>query len=126
LEFAGLAPGPFCGLVLADFGADVIKVDKNSPETGDNLCRGKRSLSLDLKQEQAKKIIYSLVEKTDVIIEPYRPGVMERMGFGPEVLCKINPRLIYARLTGFGQTGNPIFYYLDLSIVRCLFQNGRT
>jgi alpha-methylacyl-CoA racemase len=108
LEFAGLAPGPFCGMILSDFGADVVRVDRTQAAglvNDDTLSRGKRSIALDLKQQDAKNIIYKLIEKTDVLIDPFRPGVMEKNGLGPEELCKRNPRLIYARLTGFGQTG---------------------
>jgi len=83
----------------------VIRVDKKNPDNTDNLSRGKRSIALDLKQKSAQKIIFSLISKMDVLIDPYRPNVMERIGFGPDVLSKINPRLIYARLTGFGQNG---------------------
>jgi len=71
----------------------------------DNLCRGKRSLALDLKSKEGQAVIHRIIHKVDVIIEPFRPGVMEKLNIGPEVLCKLNPKLIYARLTGFGQTG---------------------
>ena len=102
---AGLAPGPFAGLILADYGCDVIRVDRCSPSNMDTMDRGKRSIALDLKQREGSSLLLRLVASSDVLIEPYRPGVMERMGLGPGVCMKLNPRLIYARLTGFGQTG---------------------
>eukprot|EP01083_Nonionella_stella_P065499 171695_1 len=105
LEFAGLAPAPFAGMVLSDFGARVVRVDRSASETGDVLGRGKLSIACDLKKPGAVEMIKKIVCKVDVLIEPFRPGTMERLGLGPEVLCMINPRLIYARLTGFGQTG---------------------
>jgi len=105
LEIAGLAPAPYCGLILADFGADVVRVDKHKGSNNDSLARGKRSIALDLKDKSAIELLLKLVEKADVLIEPFRPGVMEKLGLSPEVLLKRNPRLIFARMTGFGQTG---------------------
>lgn len=107
LEIAGLAPVPFAGMMLADFGADVIRVDRKRPApTPDVLARGKRSVALDFKSPLGKEAFCRMADKSDVLIEPFRPGVMERLGLGPEVLCKRNERLIYARLTGWGQTGS--------------------
>ncbi|XP_030093128.2 alpha-methylacyl-CoA racemase [Serinus canaria] len=110
LELAGLAPAPLCGMILADFGAQVVRVDRLSQSSaasahGDVQARGKRSLALDLKQPQGAAVLKRLCGRADVLIEPFRHGVMERLGLGPEVLLRENPRLIYARLTGFGQTG---------------------
>ncbi|KAL0274041.1 UNVERIFIED_CONTAM: hypothetical protein PYX00_006568 [Menopon gallinae] len=107
LEMAGLAPSPFCGMVLADFGAKVIRIDKPSG-TGDMDClkNGKRSLAVDLKKPKGVEIIKKLSMKSDVLIEPYRRGVMEKLGLGPNVLTAENPRLIYLRLSGFGHTGS--------------------
>ncbi|XP_078044707.1 alpha-methylacyl-CoA racemase [Augochlora pura] len=107
LELAGLAPGPFCGMILAEFGATVIKVDKaNAPVViPDCLSHGKRSIALNLKHEKGIQIFKKLSNQSDVIIDPYRPGVMEKLKLGPQDLMKINKRLIYARLTGFGQKG---------------------
>eukprot|EP00054_Salpingoeca_dolichothecata_P021477 m.137572 g.137572 ORF g.137572 m.137572 type:complete len:382 (-) comp23998_c0_seq1:30-1175(-) len=105
IELAGLAPAPFAGMILSDFGATVTRVDKPVPVTVDTMARGKRSIAIDLKQPAGVKILHRLCGKADVLIEPFRPGVMERLGLGPQVLCKENPGLIYARLTGFGQTG---------------------
>lgn len=106
LEMAGLAPAPFCGMVLRDFGASVIRIDRPMPQLdADRLCRGKRSVMIDLKKNRGVALLQKMANASDVLIEGYRPGVMERMGLGPDVLLQSNPRLVYARLTGFGQTG---------------------
>ncbi|XP_073400004.1 alpha-methylacyl-CoA racemase [Dendrobates tinctorius] len=106
LELAGLAPVPFCGMILADFGAKVIRVDKaNTTFSSDTMARGKRSIALNLKTPQGIGILKTLCKQSDVLIEPFRHGVMENLGIGPEVLLKENPQLIYARLSGFGQSG---------------------
>jgi alpha-methylacyl-CoA racemase len=102
---AGLAPAPYCGLILGDFGADVIRVDRVGAPAIDSLSRGKRSIALDLKDPRGLETLLRLVETADVLLEPYRPGVMERLGLGPDVACARNARLVYARLTGWGQTG---------------------
>jgi alpha-methylacyl-CoA racemase len=110
LEFAGLGPAPYGGMLLADLGADVLCVERpgnaalfgvpNSP-----VDRGKRALVLDLKQASAVDLCLRIVDKADVLIEGFRPGVMERLGLGPDVASARNPRLIYARMTGWGQDG---------------------
>ncbi|KAJ3605417.1 hypothetical protein NHX12_027464 [Muraenolepis orangiensis] len=106
IELAGLAPAPFCGMVLADFGASVIRVDRTKVAMSlDTLARGKRSVALNLKTPEGVAILKKLCVKSDVVLEPYRKGVMEKLGLGPETLLKDNPRLIYARLTGYGQSG---------------------
>ncbi|KAG8456742.1 hypothetical protein GDO86_002504 [Hymenochirus boettgeri] len=106
LELAGLAPAPFCGMILADFGAKVIRVDKaSSLTTIDTMARGKKSIAVNLKSSEGVGLIKKLCKKSDVLIEPYRHGVMENLGLGPDVLLEENPHLIYARLTGFGQSG---------------------
>lgn len=106
LEMAGLAPAPFCGMVLRDFGASVIRIDRPTPQLDpDRLCRGKRSVMIDLKKNRGVDLVRKMANASDVLIEGYRPGVMERIGLGPDVLLQSNPRLVYARLTGFGQTG---------------------
>src|SRR5215468_524844 len=105
VEMAGLAPAPFCGLILADFGADVVRVDRVGAGSVDQLARGKRSVAVNLKSPEGVATVLRLIERADVLLEPYRPGVMERLGLGPEVACARNPRLVYARLTGFGQDG---------------------
>jgi alpha-methylacyl-CoA racemase len=105
VEMAGLAPAPFCGMILADFGADVVRVDRIGAGAMDLLARGKRSVAVNLKSPEGVETVLRLAERADVLLEPYRPGVMERLGLGPDVTCARNPRLIYARLTGFGQDG---------------------
>lgn len=105
LEIAGLAPVPFAGMILADFGADVVRVDRLTPGLPDVLARGKRSIALDFKSAGGVEVFSRLAQSADVVIEPFRPGVMEKLGLGPDRLCTSNPKLVYARLTGFGQTG---------------------
>ncbi|XP_065717258.2 alpha-methylacyl-CoA racemase isoform X2 [Patagioenas fasciata] len=107
LELAGLAPAPLCGMILADFGARVVRVDRttHSAMATDVQGRGKRSLALDLKRPAGAAVLRRLCRGADVLIEPFRHGIMEKLGLGPDVLLQENPRLIYARLTGFGQTG---------------------
>ncbi|KAG9488388.1 hypothetical protein GDO78_007935 [Eleutherodactylus coqui] len=106
LELAGLAPAPFCGMILADFGAKVIRVDKtNTTYSTDTMARGKRSIALNLKSPEGVGVLKTLCKQSDVLIEPFRHGVMEGLGLGPEVILKENPQLVYARLTGFGQSG---------------------
>ncbi|KAF0295815.1 Alpha-methylacyl-CoA racemase [Amphibalanus amphitrite] len=105
VEMAGLAPAPFCGLILKDFGASVIRVDKLGHPEMDALARGKRSVSVNLKHPDGAEVVRRLCSRADVLLEPFRPGVMERLGLGPKALLKQNPRLVYARLTGYGQTG---------------------
>ena len=105
LEFGSLAPAPvpFAGMIMADFGALVTRIDKpkSVPTLDvDRLARGKRSIAVDLKSHQGKDVVRKLCMKSDVIIDPFRAGVLERLGLGPEILLKDNPRLIYARLTG--------------------------
>ncbi|HYC00806.1 MAG TPA: CaiB/BaiF CoA-transferase family protein [Candidatus Limnocylindrales bacterium] len=111
IEMAGLAPAPYAGLILADFGAEVIRVDR-SPTAGsrpdptrDYLARGKRSIGINMKDARGVATLLRLIEKADVLIEPFRPGVMEKLGAGPEVAMARNPALVYARLTGWGQDG---------------------
>ncbi|XP_053264893.1 alpha-methylacyl-CoA racemase [Podarcis raffonei] len=107
LEMAGLAPAPLCGLILADFGAEVVRVDRSprAAVSSDVQGRGKRSVALDLKQPRGAETLRRLCQKADVLIEPFRPGVMEKLGLGPDIVLQDNPKLIYARLTGFGQLG---------------------
>lgn len=105
IEIAGLAPAPFCGLILSDFGANVIRVEKPGQPPLDSLTRGKRNVTFDLKHDAGKGILKKLCSDADVLIEPFRPGVMERLGLGPEAMMQLNKRLIYARLSGFGQDG---------------------
>ncbi|KAL0965706.1 hypothetical protein UPYG_G00284680 [Umbra pygmaea] len=107
IELAGLAPVPFCGMILADFGAKVIRVDRTKVAMAlDTQARGKRSVALNLKSPEGVAVLKRLCVQSDVILEPFRKGVMEKLGLGPEELLKENPGLIYARLTGYGQSGS--------------------
>lgn len=107
IELAGLGPGPFAGMMLADHGARVIRVERpgNLSIPNDPLTRNRESIALDLKQEAGRAIVRRLAADADGLIEGYRPGVMERLGLGPEALLKANPRLVYGRVTGWGQEG---------------------
>ncbi|KAJ8395634.1 hypothetical protein AAFF_G00031150 [Aldrovandia affinis] len=106
IELAGLAPAPFCGMILADFGARVIRVDRTKVTMAmDTLARGKQSVALNLKKPEGVAVLKRLCVQSDVVIEPFRKGVMEKLGLGPDELQQENARLIYARLTGFGQSG---------------------
>ncbi|CAL8121982.1 unnamed protein product [Orchesella dallaii] len=105
LEIAGLAPAPFCGMLLSDFGANVIRVDRTKGMDVDRLARGKRSISVNLKDVKGQEIVRKLASTSDVLIEPFRPGVMEKLNLGPDKLLSSNPKLVYARLSGYGQTG---------------------
>lgn len=106
VELAGLAPGPFCGMVLADFGAQVVRVDRPGALSDvSRLGRGKRSLVVDLKRPRGARVVRRLCARADVVLEPFRHGVMEKLELGPQILQKENPKLIYARLSGFGQSG---------------------
>ncbi|KAK7115519.1 alpha-methylacyl-CoA racemase-like [Littorina saxatilis] len=105
VEMAGLAPAPFCGMILSDFGAKVIRVDRPNAPHVDQLARGKQSIVVNLKKAEGAKVVERICRSADVLLEPYRPGVMEKLGLGPDTLLEENPRLIYARLSGFGQSG---------------------
>lgn len=108
VEFAGIGPGPFCGMLLADMGADVVRIDRKGARGGSKYeisSRGKRSIALDLKKPEAVETALRLIEKADILQEGFRPGVMERLGLGPDVCLKRNPKLVYGRMTGWGQTG---------------------
>lgn len=114
IEIGGIGPAPFCGMLLADMGAEVVLLERSGGTLARQLFgggretvanRGKRSLGIDLKAPGAAEVVLKLLEQADVLIEGFRPGVMERLGLGPEVCAARNPRLIYARMTGWGQTG---------------------
>jgi len=109
VEFGGQGPGPFAGGLLADFGADVVRIDRPGPPIieprYDAYNRNKRSVSLNLKVPEEWAVVKELIARADVVIEGYRPGVMEKLGFGPDDCLAFNPRLVYGRMTGWGQDG---------------------
>jgi alpha-methylacyl-CoA racemase len=108
VEFAGLGPGPFAGMLFADMGADVLRIDRKggrNPSKAEVYLRGRKTVALDLKKAEAVEAALSLIGRADALIEGFRPGVMERLGLGPEVCLARNPRLVYGRMTGWGQTG---------------------
>ncbi len=112
VELAGIGPGPFCGMLLADLGADVVLVDRKGGSLPfeaqpkfDFTRRGKRSIALDLKKPGATEVVMRLIENADALLEGFRPGVMERLGLGPDACMARNPRLVFGRLTGWGQSG---------------------
>jgi alpha-methylacyl-CoA racemase len=114
VEFAGIGPGPFCCMLLSDMGADVVRIDRASGKRGgtpkgppayDVTSRGRRSVGLDLKDARDVETALALIGKADALVEGFRPGVMERLGLGPEIALARNPRLVYGRMTGWGQSG---------------------
>lgn len=116
IEMVGLGPCPFAAMMLADMGAEVIRIDRKLTPGANNpfpmlgtkydvMARGRRSLALDLKQAEAKAVLLDLVASADILLEGFRPGVMERLGLGPDVCQQRNPRLVYGRITGWGQDG---------------------
>ena len=141
VEFAGIGPGPFCAMMLADMGADVIVIDRKTAgdaapdaqlfDSGRAAVtrRGKRSVALDLKQADGVATALELIDRADALVEGFRPGVMERLGLGPDICLARNPRLVYGRLTGWGQygplaarAGHEINY---MAIAGALFTGGR-
>src|SRR5881392_679034 len=116
VELAGIGPGPFCAMLLSDMGAEVIRVDRaaivgqDTDRDGNDarynlLSRGRRNIAVDLKNAAGIDATLRLIERADALLEGYRPGVMERLGLGPDVCLTRNPRLVYGRMTGWGQTG---------------------
>ncbi|MEM7218428.1 MAG: CaiB/BaiF CoA-transferase family protein [Pseudomonadota bacterium] len=114
VELQGIGPGPFCGMMLADLGATIVRIDRStSVPTGnadaarpqDILARGRESIGVNLKSPEGVEVVLRLLEDADVLIEGFRPGVTERLGLGPDVCLERNPRLVYGRMTGWGQTG---------------------
>jgi len=115
IEMSGIGPGPFAGMMLADLGATVIRVDRLASRGGgltelsagraDVVSRGRRSIAIDLKSAEGVELVLRLVDSADVLIEGYRPGVMERLGLGPETCLRRRPRLVFGRMTGWGQDG---------------------
>ena len=108
VELAGIGPGPHAAMILGDLGADVVRVErpnKSGQPSGDSMLRNRRSVTADMKSDEGRELVLSLIKKADVLIEGFRPGVTERLGLGPEDCAKVNERLIYGRMTGWGQTG---------------------
>jgi alpha-methylacyl-CoA racemase len=113
VELAGIGPGPFAGMLLSDMGADIVRIDRAqqvNPASFDKqnlepLYRGRRSIGVDLKNPEGVELVLSLVEKADALFEGFRPGVTERLGLGPDTCLARNPRLVYGRMTGWGQDG---------------------
>src|SRR5450755_2679233 len=112
IELAGIGPGPFAGMLLSDMGADVVRVDRAQQVTGDfskpnrdSMYRGRRSIGVDLKNPDGVEAVLQLVESADALFEGFRPGVTERLGLGPDVCLARNPKLVYGRMTGWGQDG---------------------
>lgn len=109
VEFAGIGPAPYAGMLLADLGADVVRIDRHDAHLADPghrvLGRGRRSIAINLKQPAATELIHRLLRDSDALIEGFRPGVMERLGLGPSQCLEINPRLVFGRVTGWGQEG---------------------
>jgi len=136
IEIAGIGPGPFSAMMLSDMGADVVRVDRAqnvrprpSDPPVDVLTRGRRSVAIDLKHPDGVAALLDLVEKADALVEGFRPGVMERLGVGPDVCLARNPRLVFGRMTGWGQegpysqaAGHDINY---ISLAGCLAHLGR-
>jgi alpha-methylacyl-CoA racemase len=111
VELAGIGPGPHAAMILGDLGADVVRVERPGKGGGvpvgsrDSMLRNRRSVAADLKSDEGRELVLKLISKADVLIEGYRPGVTERLGLGPEDCARVNERLIYGRMTGWGQTG---------------------
>lgn len=140
VEMGGIGPAPFAGALLGDLGADVLRIDRinrpgsepDLPPQFDFYNRNKRSVALDLKQPQAVATVLELVAKADALIEGFRPTVMERLGLGPQVCAAANPRLVYARMTGWGQAGpmaqeagHDINYLALTGALHCLGEDDR-
>ena len=107
LEFAGIGPAPFAAMLLSDLGAEVVRIDRpgQGRPSNDVTCRGRSSIVVDLKTQAGIELCLRAIERADVLIESYRPGVMERLGLGPDQALALNDRLIYGRMTAWGQTG---------------------
>ncbi len=110
IEISGIGPGPFCGMMLSDMGAEIIQVNriKTPPDQGngkDVLSRGRMAIAVDLKRPEGTEIVLRFCEKADALFEGFRPGVTEKLGIGPEPCMARNPKLVYGRMTGWGQTG---------------------
>ena len=113
IEIAGIGPGPFCGMLLADMGADLIRIERpggasagvDIPEPYNVLARGRPSIEVDLKSDDGVELVLKLCAKADALFEGFRPGVMEQLGLGPDECMAANSRLVYGRVTGWGQDG---------------------
>ena len=113
IELAGIGPGPFCAMLLADMGANVIRIDRargdepgiHVPYRMNVMNRGRRSVAVNLKSPAGVETVLKMIERADALIEGFRPGVTERLGLGPEACHARNPRLVYGRMTGYGQDG---------------------
>lgn len=133
IELAGIGPAPMGGMMLADMGAEVIRIDRASGASAlvmkDVSARGKKSVVLNLKEPEGIETLLRMVENADVIIDPYRPGVCEKLGIGPDVCLERNPKLVFARMTGWGQDG-PLAHAAGhdinyISITGALYATGR-
>ncbi|TCT03854.1 CaiB/BaiF CoA transferase family protein [Aquabacter spiritensis] len=140
IEFGAIGPGPFCAMMLSDMGAEVLRLDRiDPPELGlkretrfATLNRGRRSVAMDLKADGAAAAVLRLVAGADALIEGFRPGVMERLGLGPEACLSANPRLVYGRITGWGQdgplaqaAGHDINYLAISGALHCIGREGQ-
>ena len=110
IEVGGIGPGPFCGMMLSDMGAEIVRVERKgqfavAEPKFDVLTRNRRSIEIDLRKEEGVSALLRMVEQADALQEGFRPGVMEKLGLGPDVCLKRNPRLVYGRMTGWGQEG---------------------
>ena len=108
VEFQGIGPGPFTAMLLSDMGADVVRIDRKggrTPNRTEVTYRGRKAVAFDLKKPEAVEAALKLIDKADGLIEGFRPGVMERLGLGPDVCLARNPKLVFGRMTGWGQTG---------------------
>jgi alpha-methylacyl-CoA racemase len=138
IELAGIGPGPFAAMLLADMGAEVIRIERVTPQAGrpgadlatrDVINRGRRSVAVDIKHPGGRDLVLDLVERSDVLLEGFRPGVAERLGLGPDACLQRNPRLVYGRMTGWGQEG-PLAQFAGhdinyISLTGALWATGR-
>lgn len=135
LEIGGTGPGPLCGMMLADMGAEVVRVDRKGHEETIPLAkynfshRGKGNITVDFRNPQGLELLLRMVEKADALTEGFRPGVMEKLGLGPKTCLERNPRLVYGRMTGWGQdgplsraAGHDINYISLTGALRCIGQ----
>mgnify|MGYP000540960143 CR=1 FL=1 len=133
IELTGIGPAPMGGMVLADMGAEVIRIDRASGASPlvmkDVSARGKKSVVINLKDPEGIETLLRMLENADVLIDPYRPGVCEKLGIGPEVCLERNPKLVFARMTGWGQDG-PLAHAAGhdinyISLTGALYATGR-